>query len=191
MTDMHPIALARTVEQPHPEWGDHDQGVADRLDLRFVLQTWAEAILATLAFGGITIGLLELVTDPPITNSDTAFAYGIGTVVFAFATFLCFAGVLVWRLPRLDADRLVNSLAVGIAHVATATVIAAVAIITWAVADPSITSGWIDSLATVLTLLVEGAPAAVFAVLLAVGMVPARGSMPSGTQHAEHPDAQL
>ncbi|MCB0879301.1 MAG: hypothetical protein KDC46_10020 [Thermoleophilia bacterium] len=190
MEQLHPQALAAAVESSdHPEWGDHYHVWRREVDVGFVLGTWLEAVLATAVGSGLVIGLIAVTSSQQIVNPEPGFAYGVGTVVTAFVTFIAFVAVLVHRLRHTDHDRLMNSLAVGAAHTLTAVVIAAVAILTRYVVDPGpsglVDAGWADWLATAATLLVEGAPAAIFAGLLAPGLIPARGGIPRGQQGAE------
>jgi hypothetical protein len=187
-------ATAVRTDPPPAYWGDHDAHPLERLEPGWVVTTWALCVL--MALGLATLGTLfaMAVADTPITG-ETNTELGVLTIVAAMSTFVGFVVVLVARLVRVDHDRLVNSLAVAALHVLVAIALFAVELalqgLGMGVGDV-FDGPWTDEIGNAFTVLERSSAAVILAALLSVGMVPARGDRPTGTQTGYQPqDRQL
>jgi hypothetical protein len=184
------------LREPHPEWGNRSQSLLEKVDLRFVLSAWAWCVVATLVLAGAVSAIVVYGAGAALTAAEAGYGYGygLGTVVFAFSTFIAFSAVLAVLLTRESGDRLINSLAISVLHLGLAlTVIfvdVALRIVTGTGSSELVSGAWAEQAGTTLTLLVQAAPAAVFACLLAVGTVPTGGPPPAGTEHPEFGDSE-
>lgn len=176
---------ATSTVDPHPEWGDHTTTTLQKVDVPWVLSTWFWCVAATLVFSGIVSAIVAFGGNADLVGTDRGIGYGIGTVIFSLGTFISFTIVLAILLLRERGDRLINSLAISVVHVSAALVIMlgylAVRAIVAPGAEGLVDGVWADRIGTTVSLLVEASPAAIFACLLAVGMVPAGGQPPAGT----------
>jgi hypothetical protein len=193
--DRSPALEAALQSSEHPEWGDHDIPVLERIEPRFVAITWLWCTAATLALAAIGGLAFVLVTGRELTGTAGA-EFGVLGIIFAFATFIAFVVTMVVRLVRVDHDRLANSMAVAALHVAVAVVLLLVELALLQFVGSGVTDaiegGPLQQLGNVFVALERSAAVAVLACLLAVGMVPARGPRPAGTQHvARDQDSQL
>lgn len=189
------VATRSDAPAPHPEWGDHDRSVLDRIEPRFVVVSWLWGLGTTLAFASIASAVYVLVTGRALTG-DVSAEFGVLGLIFAFSTFIGFVVTMFWRLVRVEHDRLTNSMAVAALHVAFAVVLFGIELSVRAATGTGLTEnvegGWAQEVGNGFLALERSAAASVIACLLAVGMVPARGPRPRGTQHAErNQDAQL
>jgi hypothetical protein len=134
---------------------------------RFIASTW---IICGLLLGLLfTIALF--VVNQAISVS-TGWREELVYLIAFSATFFVFLVVLNLRLPSIQHDRMLNSLAVGSVHVGVVLVGAAVA-------------GFMDSsinLFDARLALIWTAPAALVACLIAPGLLPAEGDSPDGIQ---------
>jgi len=167
------VALAAVAASPHPEWGDHEAHLRTRLDMGWIASTWVLCVAASLAAFAVGAFIVGSFTDTQVTDPSST-DLGVLTIVAVMSTFMAFVGVLVARLTLVEHDRLANSFAVAALHLVVA---GAVFVVTLAIEGGI--SGQVD---TAFSLLERSAAAAVLASLLAVGMVPARGGRPEGTQ---------
>ncbi len=194
MAELHPTALARAADESHPEWGDHDRSVVDRIEPAFVATSWLASLAVSAVVAVFAIAVFALAADTPLLGA-TGTELGVATVIGALSTFIGFAATMTWRLVRVDHDRLVNSLAVGVLNIAVAAVVALTEVVVRSSTGSGIgdmfqgTDG--DQLANTLAVLERTSAAALVGCLLAVGMVPASGDRPSGTQGAADSDSQL
>lgn len=156
----------------HAEWGEHDRTILDMVDRRFVLRAWGASLVATVLLGSLVTGLVALVSEAPVAIADATVAYGSATVVFALTTFVAFAVVLAERLERVRSDVLVNGLAVGALHAVAAMVVAAIAALAFTLGFERPGGTASDLAAMLLSLVAQGAPAALFGCLLAIGIAP-------------------
>lgn len=190
----HDAFVAAIEAEEHPEWGEHDRSILDRLEPRFVVVTWLQCVAATLAFSALVAGVFLLVSDATLTGS-TGTELGVPTIIAALSTFIGFSAVMSLRLVDVEHDRLVNSLAVGALHVGVSLVILLIEVVGRTTGDFGVSTVFEGSFGTQLgnaaTLLERSSAAAIVACLLAVGVVPARGGRPAGTQHGSEQDAQL
>ncbi len=181
-------------DPPPAYWGDHDANPLDRLEPGWVASTWALCIALTLGLGALGTLFAVAVSDTPITG-QTNTELGVLTIVAAMATFIAFAVVITARLVRVPHDRLVNSLAVAALHVAVAVVLFGIELALQALgtgAADIFSGSWAEQVGNAFAVLERSSAAAILAALLAVGMVPARGDRPSGTQVGATPqDRQL
>ena len=187
-------ASAVSTEAPPAYWGDHELHVWNRLAPGWVVTTWALCIAMALGFAALGTLFALAVSDTPITG-ETNTELGVLTIVAAMSTFIGFVVVLVARLVRVDHDRLVNSLAVAALHVAVAVILFAIELVLqgFGLGAADVFDGpWTDEVGNAFTVLERSSAAVILAALLAVGMVPARGGRPGGTQTGYQPqDRQL
>lgn len=179
---------------PPAYWGDHDANLLDRLVPSWVGTTWLLSLALTFALAVLGTLFAAAVSDTPLTG-ETNTELGVLTIVAAMSTFIGFTVVLTARLVRVSHDRLVNSFAVAGLHVAVAIVLFAIELSLQGfgvgVADVFDGPGT-DEVGNAFTLLERSSVAAILASLLSVGMVPARGGRPGGTQVGPTPqDRQL
>lgn len=176
---------ARIATADHPEWGAPDQTLASRIVPGFVLTSWLMCLAAAVALFAIGLGIVALISSQPLFG-ETNTELGVATIVAAMATFIGFVVVMVLRLPHVSHDRMVNSISVAAVHVAFALTLflgnLAVRGITGDGAGTLFTGAWTDELGNAFVVLERSAAASVLACILAVGMVPARGPRPTGTQ---------
>lgn len=177
---------ARIAAADHPEWGAPDQTLAQRVVPGFVLSSWLLALAASVALFAIGLGVMSLISSRPLFG-ETNTELGVAMIVAAMATFIGFVTVMVLRLPHVSHDRMVNSLSVAAVHVTFALLLflgnLAIRGITGEGAGSLIFTGtWTDEVGNAFVVLERSAAASVLACLLAVGMVPARGPRPTGTQ---------
>lgn len=187
-------ASAVSTEPPPAYWGEHDLHVWDRLAPGWVVATWALCVVVALAFAALGTLFAAAVSDVPITG-ETNTELGVLTIVAAMSTFIGFVIVLTARLVRVEHDRLVNSLAVAALHVAVAIALFAIELVLqglgMGVADV-FDGPWTDEIGNAFTVLERSSAAVILAALLSVGMVPAVGGRPQGTQTGATPqDRQL
>lgn len=184
-TTRHNELHARIAAADHPEWGAPDQTILQRIVPGFVLTSWLMCLAASVALAAIGLGIIALISQAPLFGEANT-ELGVAMIVSAMATFIGFVVVMVLRLPHVSHDRLVNSLSVGIVHVAFAILLFGGNLLVRAVtgdgAGSLFTGAWTDEIGTAFTILERSAVASVLACLLAVGMVPARGPRPAGTQ---------
>ncbi|MCW2959955.1 MAG: hypothetical protein JWM90_342 [Thermoleophilia bacterium] len=184
MSDTAPQATPHTTPDPHPTWSEPEAHFLQRIVPSFVLTSWLLSLLATAVLATGILLILSAVSDAPLTSTENA-SLGVSSIAAAFATFIGFVLVQIARLPKVAHDRLVNSLAVAALHVSVAFLILIAELIArgsgW---DPASGFGgtWTDQLGNAFIVLERSAVAAIAACLLAVGMVPARGERPVGTQ---------
>ena len=194
--DSEPVRSASAVRDDAPPeyWGDHDANVLDRVVPRWVLATWAMCVGAGLAIALVATIFAAAVSESPLTG-ETNTNLGLLTIVAAMSTFIGFAVVLTMRLVKVEHDRLVNSLAVAAVHVLMTVGLFAVELIlqSLGIGVSDIYDGaWTDEVGNAFTVLERSSAAAILGALLAVGMVPARGDRPAGTQTGATPqDRQL
>lgn len=177
-------ATAVSPDAPPVYWGDHDANPMQRLVPGWVVSTWAMCAVAALALGALFTLIVAAVSDVPITG-ETNTELGVLTIVAAMSTFIAFAIVLTARLVRVPHDRLVNSVAVALLHIVVAIVLFAVelALQGFGMGVGDVFDGpWTDEIGNAFTVLERSSAAAVVASLLSVGMVPAVGDRPQGTQ---------
>jgi len=155
------------------------------IDARFVATTWAWCLAATALLFAMMAGVLALVSDASLVG-EAGTELGVLTIAAASSTFIGFVLVMTMRLVRVSHDRLVNSMAVSGLHVAVALVVflATLALASLTSSGPTDLFGasWSDAIGNVFVLLERSAAMSVIACLLAVGMVPAAGARPRGTQ---------
>lgn len=172
------------VHETHPTWSEPGVGFWHRIEWGFVLKSWLLCLLVTAVLATIIMAILAAVSDDPLLGTENA-SLGVSTIAAAFATFIGFVIVQINRLPRVAHDRLTNSMAVAGVHVALAIVVLVVDLISRGVGadfDSFFGGTWTDEIGNAFVVLERSAVAAVAACLLAVGMVPARGDRPEGTQ---------
>lgn len=184
-TSRHDELHARIAAADHPEWGAPDQTILQRIVPGFVLSTWAMCLAASVLLAAVGLGIIALISSRPLFG-ETNTELGVAMIVSAMATFIGFSVVMVMRLPHVSHDRLVNSLSVAAVHVGFAVLLFAtdllVRVTTGSGAGSIFTGPWTDELGNAFTILERSSAAAIAACLLAVGMVPARGPRPAGTQ---------
>ena len=193
-TPSSPAAAAAVAGSPHPEWGDHGARFSTRLAPGWIVSTWVLCLLAAAAIAVVSAFIVDALSSTPLTG-ETNTELGVLTIVAVMATFVGFVGVLVARLTKVPHDRLANSLAVAALHVVVAIVLFAVELGLQAAgtgATDALDGSWTDQLGNAFNVLERSSAAAILASLLAVGMVPARGDRPVGTQTSPTPqDRQL
>jgi hypothetical protein len=115
-------------------------------------------------------------------------------VVAAGSAFIAFTAVMFVRLPRIDHDRMLNSLSIGALHAAVATSLSLIGIALW-IADVGIVpvdGSSSDALVRLSIAVGLTAPAALVACAETAGIMPARGAVPAATQTEDTPrDWQL
>jgi hypothetical protein len=192
--DLHLPTSAVVAATDRQTWTDPDHVVRDGIDARFVVTTWAASFAATLLVVGIA-ALVIAVAAPGTLGSESSTGLGVLGIVAGIATFLAFATVVSWRLEHFHGDRLVNGLAVSALHLAIAggaflveLVARLVLSFDWAATAAADVAASIGDLAALLQLT---AATSIVGCLLAIGIVPARGERPSGTQHAAPEDQTL
>lgn len=188
-------AIAAIRTEDHVVWDEPDAVDVGRLELGFVVVSWLMCILATLVIFAASTAVVSLISQSSITG-ETNTELGILMLLAAMSTFIGFVSVMVWRLTNVDHDRVVNSLGVAALHVVVALVLFLVEITVYGISGnnaSSILQGpWTDELGSAFTTLERSAGAAILACLLAIGMVPALGDRPVGTQTEATPqDRQL
>jgi len=172
------------------EWSHPTEGWWGRIQWPFVALTWLLAtILATITSVALGMLVLSLVEDGAVGETGRSAMH----ISAAVMTLLSFVAVLLWRLPHLKGDRLLNSLAVAATHTIVAAVVLAVAMIVQGTASPvPIPGNTSDELALIALALERTAVIAVLACILVPGIIPARGDVPAGTQAGVEPtDRQL
>lgn len=181
-------------DAPPEYWGDHDANVFDRVVPGWVFATWGLCVGAGLAIATVATIFAAAVSETPLTG-ETNTELGLLTIVAAMSTFIAFAVVLTMRLVKVDHDRLVNSLAVAAVHVLATVGLFSVELVlqSLGIGMSDIYDGtWTDEVGNAFTVLERSSAAAILGALLAVGMVPARGGRPEGTQTGATPqDRQL
>lgn len=181
--------------EDHVVWDEPDRIDLARLEPGFVVGSWLLGVLATVAIFALSTGVVSIVSAAPITGATNT-ELGVLTILSAMSTFIGFVVVMVMRLVRVDHDRVVNSLAVAALHVAVALVLFLGELVlrntTDVAASTFLAGNRFDQLGNAFTVLERSSAAAVIACLLAIGMVPARGARPQGTQTDPTPqDRQL
>jgi hypothetical protein len=188
-------SVAAIHTEDHVVWDEPDAITLDRLEVGFVAGSWLVAFVVTAVIFAISTLITAALSDAPLfgaRNTDL----GVLTILAAMSTFIGFVTTMVLRLVRVEHDRVVNSLAVAAMHVLLAMT---VFFVTLAVRganmeslDTVFTGTVMDRVGNVFTVLERSSVAAIAACLLAIGMVPARGARPTGTQTDRTPqDAQL
>jgi hypothetical protein len=163
-----PASIAQIRTEDHVVWNEDDRSVLARVEPRFVVVTWLESVAAALVIVGVSALIVRALSDRPLTGG-TATELGVLTILAAMGTFLGFAVVLTLRLVQVSHDRLANAIAIAALHLVFAGIAAAA----------TVTFGWS---ADVLIVFERTAAATIVGCGLAVGMVPAVGSRPTGTQ---------
>lgn len=188
-------AEVAVADRPPVAWGAPDRTILQRIEPRFVVGSWALSMLATVVLAVLSLLVVSLVTSTPL-NADTDAGTGVVLIVAAMATFIGFVVVMAFRLVRVAHDRLVNSLAVAMLHLAVAALAIGAEFAIFAAAGADFTNTFgrplSNNVGHAVGALERSAAAAIAACLLAAGMVPAMGGRPSGTQTAATPtDEQL
>lgn len=178
------IAAIRTED--HVVWDEPDRFALGRLEPTFVLVSWLVALATTVVIFALSTGIVAMISDRPLTG-ETNTELGVLTILSAMSTFIGFVVVMTIRLVRVEHDRVVNSLAVAALHVGIAVLLFLGALAGQAAFDNTGASSIFDGsvteqLGNVFTVLERSSVAAILACLLAIGMVPARGDRPEGTQ---------
>jgi hypothetical protein len=177
-----------------PVWGGHDRRLREKLDLGFIASSWALCFAATLALAALVSGVFTLLSQAPLTGI-TGTELGVLGIIFGFSTFVAFVMVMTWRLQHVSHDRLVNSMSVAAVHTGLALILflgeLAGRTLFGVGASETFEGGIRQQVGNVFLVLERSAAASVLACLLAVGMVPAYGSRPEGTQHAAPEDRTL
>lgn len=165
------IAAVRTED--HVVWSEGDRNLLGRIEPSFVIASWALCVLAALAVAAVSGAIVALISDRNLLDGSPT-ELGVITILAAMGTFIGFAIVMTLRLVRVEHDRLSNALAVAALHLVVAGALALVGI-------------FIDGAPDALVALERSAAAAFVACGLAVGMVPAMGGRPLGTQTDQAP----
>lgn len=186
-------AQVAAAEEPPRTWGD--ERARSEVEPGFVVTTWLLCLVTSIVIAALGVGVVALASDTPLFG-ETNTELGVLTILAAMGTFIGFVVVMTFRLVRVEHDRLLNSMSVAALHVAFALVLFLGDLALRGIAGVdlgSVFSGsWTDELGNVFTVLERSAAAAIAACLLAVGMVPARGDRPKGTQTDATPtDLQL
>lgn len=177
------IATARTED--HVVWDDPDRVASGRLEVGFVVTTWLMCVALTVVLFAVSAGIVAVISQRPL-GGDTNTELGVLMILSAMSTFIGFVVMMGMRLVHVAHDRVVNSLAVAALHVSVALVLFLGALAVRQITGSSVSSllggGWSEQLGTTFTVLERSAAASVIACLLAIGIVPARGDRPRGTQ---------
>lgn len=178
-------ARVAAAEEPPRTWGTTESDLSSHIEPRFVLISWLLCLLATVVISAVATGIVALASDAPLLG-ETNTELGVLTVISAFSTFLGFAVVMALRLTHVAHDRLLNSMSVAAVHVALALLLFLGDLALRGIAGVDVgsvfTGPWTDEVGNVFVVLERSSVAAIAACLLAVGMVPARGGRPAGTQ---------
>jgi hypothetical protein len=163
------------------EWSHPSEGWRNRINWRFVFVSWAIALAVTAVTTFVAV-LAAVFVQGGFTKVDAP----IAIIVSAFTSFLSFAVVLLYRLPKVDHDRFLHGLAVAAVQTAVTFLFGLISVAVRAsveVSTPFNELGLITMIPAV---------AAIVGCALAASVMPARGPVPSGTQTAEEPtDRQL
>lgn len=195
MDPTRPQSTSAVHPDPPPMyWGDHDANPLERLALGWVASTWVACIALALAIATLASLIVASLSESPLTGAQNT-DLGIFTIIGAMSTFIGFAAVITLRLVRVDHDRLINSFAVAGLHVLVSVALFAVELVLQGfgvgIAD-ALQGNLVDQVGNAFTVLERSSAAAIIAALLSVGMVPARGERPTGTQTGATPqDLQL
>lgn len=177
------VAAIRTED--HVVWDEPDEISLDRLELGFVAASWLIALLVTAAIFALSTFVTSLLSDTAILGAENT-DLGVLTILAAMSTFIGFVTTMVVRLVRVEHDRVVNSLGVAAFHVAVALLVFLATLAARSAIGVSLddvfTGTVMDRLGNAFTVLERSSVAAIAACLLAIGMVPARGERPRGTQ---------
>jgi hypothetical protein len=190
------LSIDAVHTEDHVVWDEPDRFSLDRLEVGFVLMSWVVAMLATAAIFTVSSLIVAAVSSDPLFG-ETSTDLGVLTILAAMSTFIGFVTTMVVRLVRVDHDRVVNSLAVAVLHTVIAIslflgTLAARAVTGDGIVDDAFDGSTLDRVGNLFSVLERSAAAAVVACLLAIGMVPARGERPQGTQTDHTPqDRQL
>jgi hypothetical protein len=180
----HSPEVAAVLAEEHPTWGDHETHLWQKLDLGWIATTWLLAMLLGAVFAAVATSIIAMLADTPITG-ETNTELGIAAVIGAISTFLAFAVVVTFRLVRVEHHRLVNSLSVGVFHVLVAIAAFAVELVLQAAGvglGDMFDGPGTDEVGNVFATFERSSVGAILGCLLAVGMVPATGERPRGTQ---------
>jgi hypothetical protein len=184
-TDSAVLSIDDVHTEDHVVWDEPDRLSLDRLELAFVVSSWAIAMVVTAVIFALSSAIVAALVDDPLFGA-TSTDLGVMTILAAMSTFIGFVTTMVVRLVRVDHDRVVNSLAVAGIHVLVAVMVflgsLAARAATGSGLDDVYDGSMSDRLGNVFTVLERSSAAAIVACLLAIGMVPARGERPVGTQ---------
>ena len=188
-------SVAAIHTEDHVVWDEPDAIDLDRLEVGFVAVSWLIAFAVTAVIFAISSLITAALSDAPLFGAENT-DLGVLTILAAMSTFIGFVTTMVLRLVRVEHDRVVNSLAVAAMHVLLAMTVFFVTLAIRAAnmesLDTVFTGTVMDRVGNVFTVLERSSVAAIAACLLAIGMVPARGARPRGTQTDHTPqDAQL
>ncbi len=168
-------------ESTEGEWSHPLERWQDRIQWKFAIVSWAIALAVTVVVTFAAV-LVAILVQGGLSDDDVP----IATIVAAFASFLSFFVVLVRRLPKLDHDRFLNSVAVAAIQTAVTLVLGLTSVIVRASVDVSTPFSELGLIAIVPV------AASIVACISAASMLPARGPAPHGTQTSEEPtDWQL
>ena len=180
-----PHAATRVSDDvPPPYWGDHDARPLTRLDFGWIATTWALCLLVGMGIAAVATFLVAALSETPLTGEENT-TLGVLTIISAMSTFIAFASVITFRLVRIEHDRMVNSLGVGVFHVLVAITLFAIELVLqgFGVGVGDVLEGTpTDEIGNAFPVLERSSVAAFLASLLAIGMVPAVGARPRGTQ---------
>ncbi len=185
MDSNHPHATTAVSDDvPPPYWGDHEARPFVRLEFGWIVTTWAMCLAVGVVIALVSTAIVAALSEAPLTGEQNT-TLGVLTIISAMSTFIAFASVITFRLVRVEHDRLANSLGVGVFHVLVAIALFAIEL---ALQGAGIGVGDVlegtatDEVGNAFTVLERSSVAAILASLLSVGMVPARGGRPKGTQ---------
>lgn len=173
--------------EDHVVWGGRRNPIS-RVEWGFVVVSWLACLLLSAVIAAIGVAATAAFSETPILG-ETNTELGVLTVISAMSTFIGFAVMMSLRLTRVSHDRLSNSVAVAVLHIAVAATLFLAELGIRATVGESASSPfdgtWTDELGNAFTVLERSAVAALLACLLAAGMVPARGDRPDGTQRED------
>lgn len=183
--------VTTALPDDHPHWSEPAHDLSHRVSFAWVATTWLLAVACTAAITALALWIVDM-TANPFENGRS----GVAMIIAGLATFISFVAVTRARLAKVDNDRLLNSLAVGAMHVVVAIVAFLVGLaLTGGSGDGlvgAIPDGLRENLGILFSSLDRSAAAAILAVLLVPGTLPATGPTPPGTQSGALPrDRQL
>ena len=108
--------VAAQVRTHDGHWSDFDSGIADRIDKRFVVRTWAIAASASLVLSAAAIAVLRLAVGD--LGHQTGSNGAMVPVLVALASFLAFVLTVTHEAPKLKSESLYNCLSVSFLHIA-------------------------------------------------------------------------